>query len=78
MIVTEAVAKTKWCVFARVNHSNDTENNGGQNMWKIGGNWHQVKCVGSDCMAWQDRGDGTGYCGLSTNPLKGLFASEDK
>ena len=64
--MTEAEAKTKWCPFVRFS-SFDASINRRLSEPHI----HQCTlCIASDCMAWrwEDREDGTGYCGLIHAP----------
>jgi len=46
--MTEDEAKTKWCPFVRMSPQSAI-NNRGDNHPNAG----NVKCIGSDCMAWQ-------------------------
>jgi hypothetical protein len=71
MKLSEQVAKTKWCPFARSTDGGDDEQeavsvnrtrNGAPDPWCL--------CIASKCMAWRwkdepPEGDGTGWCGLA-------------
>jgi len=70
MIVTEEVAKTKWCPFIRITAAQITEGhvvttNRGEIL-----NYNNINntlCIASKCIAWEyniDKEIGTGYCTL--------------
>jgi hypothetical protein len=76
--MTEEEAKRKWCPFAR---TADAEVAGYNRTGVLGANLDDVKCLGSDCMAWRWMprpletmpSDGSkiepwGYCGLVAKP----------
>lgn len=75
MLISESVAKTKWCPMVRIDNSNRLHNtitDGFQNSEKM---YH---CLAADCMGWRSfqlshlKGSGTvekhGYCGFAGRP----------
>jgi len=78
MMVSEKVARTKWCPFVRIDNNNrvfNTNTDGFENTNRM---YH---CIASSCMSWREFhlthvkggvGDGPtdvhGYCGLAGRP----------
>lgn len=77
MLLTEKVARTKWCPFVRIQHDNrlyNTMSDGFENTERM---YH---CIGTSCMSWRQfhlaHMKGTmpppdemhGYCGLAGRP----------
>jgi len=76
MLMTDKVARAKWCPYVRIDNNNRLHNSltdGFQNSEKM---YH---CIGGDCMGWREfqlshlKGDGAGveshgYCGYAGRP----------
>ncbi len=76
MLISENVARTKWCPFVRVDESNrhnNTMTDGFENAERV------YRCIASDCMGWRQfhlshlkGGEGGvtahGYCGYAGKP----------
>lgn len=68
MIVSESMAREKWCPFARV--FIDTIHTGySSNRDDVSDATH-THCLGPKCMAWVPCEGGRGYCGLVYKPEK--------
>lgn len=77
MQLTEEMARTKWCPFARAGGNNRFYNERTDGFQNTPGAYH---CIASDCMAWRElhyshlKGDEVGleqhgYCGLAGRPM---------
>jgi hypothetical protein len=79
MLLSETVARTKWCPFIRLDNSNrlfNTNTDGFENTNRM---YH---CIGSSCMSWREfhlshikggletgeKQEPHGYCGLAGRP----------
>ena len=63
MVVTEKIARTKWCPHVRVAGSTTA-----YNRYDSSAPLASCRCMASDCMMWTEWsnvGEKTGYCGLT-------------
>jgi hypothetical protein len=80
MLISESLARKKWCPLVRVDNSNRLYNTKTDGFENTNPNYH---CIGSQCMGWRSfhlshlkgHEDGTvemhGYCGFAGRPDAG-------
>lgn len=75
MICTPEQAYEKFCPFGRFRNLKGTKLS--LSIWKNeNGTLDYVRCRGDKCMLWNNRGDGTGYCGMSMSLTKAIFSDD--